>query len=322
MISPYDVGFHTPEDVPYDWAETMYFSIYIPEPNITAWVYTVARPGIGAMVADIEVFDCVARTTLEARYFDFQQHLPLPEKFQDFTLLNGLRLSTSNEPKDYHIFYQGTDDTEFDWKITGLMEPFDINDRSMDPLASGDPNKSGFGSAYANHFDMTAHVEGKAKIRGVSYDVNCVSTMDHSWGPRNERGMSPMGWINGNFGKDLAFSSIWKFDQFKQDWQQFELAHGYVLCDGVVSGLVRGKMRAIGRQGAFPTGYETVLIDLNGKEYYFTGSVVTQTPWACYSNIMAINSTIAWYYGAENREGSGAAQENWPLDRLTGKGLA
>jgi hypothetical protein len=321
MINASDVGYHTPKDVNYDWAETMYFSIYIPEANITAWVYVVARAGVGAMVVDIEVFDCVARTTIEARYFDFQQHLPIPESFQNFTLPNGLTLSTSNEPNDYRIVYKGTDDTEFDWKITGLMAPFDINDPNIDPLATGDASQSGFGAAYANHFDMTVHIEGSATIRGKRYAVDCVTTMDHSWGPRNERGMNPMGWINGNFGKDLAFSSIWKLDQFKQGWQQFELAHGYVLRDGAVKGLVKGRMRAIGRQGAFPTGYETVLIDLNGDEYYFTGSTVTQTPWACYSNIMAINSTIKWYNGAENREGVGAAQENWPLDRLTGKGL-
>lgn len=320
MIRAEDVSYHTPADVQYDWAETNFFSFYIPEANLTGWVYTIARPGVGSMVCDIEVMDRIGRITLETRYFDFQQHLPMPEKLENYTLLNGLTLKTANEPRDYLIDYQGTDDTFFKLKVAGVMEPFDIHDPAMDPLASTDPNKSGFGSAYANHFDMTAHVTGTVRIRGKDYAVDCVTTMDHSWGPRNERGMNPMGWINGNFGTDCAFSTIWTLDQFKQGWDQFGLAHGYVLIDGEVRGLVSGRIRAVSRQGPFPMGYEAVVTDAQGREYAFTGTTVNQTPWACYSNIMAINTTVRWEY--EGREGFGLAQENWPLDRLSGKGLA
>jgi hypothetical protein len=319
MILAKDVGFHTPANVQYDWAETNFFSIYVPEPNLTVWLYTVARPGIGAMVVDIEAMNRIGRIALETLYFDFQQHLPIPKKLENYTLPNGLSLKTLNEPRDYQIDYIGTDNTEFHWLAKGLMEPFDIHDASMDPLASDDPNKSGFGAAYANHFDMTVHVTGTAKIRGKAYNVDCVTTMDHSWGPRNERGMKPMGWINGNFGKDLAFSTIWSFDQMKTDWQAFTLAHGYMLVNGEVRGLTRGRIRALRHGGPFPAGYEAVLVDKAGREYYFTGTVVAQTPWSCYSNIMAINSTVRWHY--ERREGAGLAQENWPLDLLTGRGL-
>ncbi len=319
MIRPEDVSYHTPQDVEYDWAETNYFSFIVPEANLTGWVYTIARPGIGAMVCDIEVMDRIGRITLETKYFDFQQHMPMPEKLEDYSLPNGLSLKTQNEPRDYLIDYQGTDDTFFKLKVAGIMEPFDIHDPAMDPLASEDPNKSGFGSAYANHFDMTCHVTGNIRVRGEDHAVDCVTTMDHSWGPRNERGMNPMGWINGNFGTDLAFSTIWSFDQFKKGWDQFTLAHGYVLVDGEVRGLTGGKIRAI-RQGPFPMGYEAVLTDAQGRDYRFTGTTVNQTPWACYSNIMAINSTVRWFNDA--REGYGLAQENWPLDRLSGKGLA
>lgn len=318
MIRPEDVQFHTPEDVDHVWAETNFFSFYVPEPNLTGWIYTVARPGTGAMVCDIEVMDRIGRITLETVYFDFQQHMPIPDKLENYSLPNGLTLRTENEPRDYIVDYQGTDDTAFKLKFAGLMEPFDIHDPDMDPLASTDPAKSGFGSAYANHFDMTVNVTGQARIRGTDYAVDCVTTMDHSWGPRNERGMNPMGWINGNFGTDCAFSTIWKFDQFKQGWDQFELAHGYMLIGGEVRGLTKGRIRAT-RQGPFPMGYEAVVTDADGRDYRFLGNTVNQTPWACYSNIMAINTTVRWFY--EGREGYGLAQENWPLDRLTGKGL-
>lgn len=321
MILANDVGYHTPADVQHDWAETSWFSIYLPEPNLVAWVYLVARPGVGAIVCDIEVIDRIGRISLEARYVDFQQHLPIPDTFEKFTLVNGLSLSTSNEPRDYRIDYIGVDDTEFHWDIKGLMEPFDIHDPEMDPLASHDPNASGFGSAYANHFDMTVKVTGTIKVRGKSYDVDCVTTMDHSWGPRNERGMRAMGWINANFSETLAFQTIWSFDPLAQGWDQFTLAHGYALVDGKVSGLTAGRIRAVrpGGGSVFPHSYEAELTDRDGREHRLFGSVVAQQPWACYSCSMPILSLVRWTY--EGQEGSGQAQENWPLDSFTGHGL-
>ena len=322
MIHPHDIGYHTPENCPYDWAETSWFSVYVPEANLVAWTYLVARPGIGAMVCDVEAIDHIGRISLEARYVDFQQHLPIPESFEKFTLPNGFSLdATRHSPRDYTIDYIGVDDTEFHWNFRGLMEPFDIHDPAMDPLASHDPNASGFGSAYANHFDMTVHVTGTMKVRGQSYAVDCVTTMDHSWGPRNERGLRPMGWINANFSQDCAFQTIWSFDPMASGWDQFALAHGYALLDGRVLGLTKGRLRAArpSDKGVFPVGYEAVVTDIEGREHGLHGTVVAQQPWACYSSSMPILSLVRWQY--RGLEGSGQAQENWPLDMLTGKGF-
>lgn len=322
MIRAADVGYHTPANVAYDWAETAWFSIYIPEANLAVWTYLVARPGVGAMVCDIEAIDHIGRISLEAVYADFQQHLPIPEKFDDFTLPNGFSLkAVGNKPRDYRIDYVGVDDTELHWDVHGVMEPFDIHDPTMDPLASHDPSASGFGAAYANHFDMTAHVTGTAKIRGKSYAVDCVTTMDHSWGPRGERGMRPMGWINANFSPDCAFQTIWTFNPLATGWDQFTLAHGYALIDGEVRGLTGGRIRAArpSDKGVFPLGYEATLIDAQGREYVLHGHVVAQHPWACYSCSMPIMSLVRWQFNG--LEGYGQAQENWPLDSLTGRGF-
>ncbi len=318
MIRAEDVRYHIPADMGYDWAETAFFSIYLPEPNITAWIYVVARNGVGAMLCDVEVIDGIGRASLDALYMDVQQHLPVPEKFESFSLPNGLTLSTANEPHDYQLDYIGVGDTEFHWTIAGLMPPYDIHDPEMDPLASPDVNASGFGAAYANHFDMTVRVTGTAKIRGKNYDVDCVTTMDHSWGPRNERGLRPMGWINGNFGTDLAFQTIWGFSPEAHGQDQFKLAHGYVLADGEVRALVDGQLQAH-RRGPWPSGYSGTLTDVQGRTYAITGHAVAQHPWACYSNSLAMFSTIQWTL--EGRTGHGLAQENWPLDSLTGKRL-
>lgn len=317
MIVQDDVRYHTPANVSYDWAETAFFSVYVAEANLTAWIYLVARPGIGAMVCDVEIIDSIGRVSLDARYMDFQQHLPMPEQFDNFSLPNGLTLVAAS-PRCYSLDYIGVYDTEFHWRVEGLMEPFDIHDPAMDPLASTDANASGFGSAYANHFDMTARVTGSLKVRGKTYDVDCVTTMDHSWGPRNERGLKPMVWMNGNFSTERAFHTIWTFDPQAEGYDQFKLAHGYVLFDHEVRGLKGGRMRAA-RHGPYPSGYGVSIQDAEGREYDFAGHVVSQHPWACYSNSLAMFSTVRWFHNG--KIGHGLAQENWPLDMLTGKGL-
>jgi hypothetical protein len=315
MIRARDVSFHTPSDVSYDWAETNFFSIYIPEPNITAWVYTIARPGVGAFVADIRAINRISHNAMDAIYLDCQQHLPMPAKLEDYSLPNGLSVKTSNEPLDYHIHYEGIDDTVFDWQVRGIMEPFDIHDPKMDPLASTNPNQSGYGNAYANHFDMTVHVTGTAKIRGRSFGVDCVTVMDHSWGTRNERLLPIATWNNAAFGRDYCVQAIFSLDPQAMGWEAFKLAHGYALVDGKVFGIKSGGVRAI-RHCQFAAGYEMRLVDVNNHEHVLMGTTIAQHPWSCYSNTQAKLSLVEWY--SDGRIGYGHTQENWPFDRLTG----
>ncbi|MGW0025398.1 DUF7064 domain-containing protein [Rhodococcus sp. NPDC003383] len=315
MIAAEDVQFHTPTDVQHDWAETNWFSVYHQEPNITAWVYTIARPGVGAMVCDIEAFDRIGDSPLDALYYDFQQHLPLPDKLQSYSLPNGLSLETSNEPRDYHIRYVGHDDTEFDWHVHGIMEPYDIQDPSMDPLATGDRAQSGFGMAYANHFDMTVHVTGTTKIRGRTFPVDCVTVMDHSWGPRNEQLLGSMGWLNAAFGQDYSINTIWSRDLNKNGWDGFTFAHGYALIDGQVRGLKSGRLRATRGRFQMPVSYELQVVDVDDREHVLVGTPVGQHPWTPYSNSYVPHSTVRWHAG--DRVGFGLAQENCPLDRIT-----
>ena len=315
MIRPEDVHFHTPPDVAYDWAETNFFSVYVPEANVAAWVYTIARPGVGAFMAAIEAIDRISDQSIDAIYVDMQQHLPMPARLDDYSLPNGLSVKTSNEPRDYHVRYTGVDDTALDWHVKGLMEPYDIHDPSMDPLASTDQAASGFGAAYANHFDMTTHITGTLRLRGRQFDVDCVTLMDHSWGPRNERLLGNMAWINACFGEAYSVQGIFSFDPLATGWNQFTLAHGYALIDGRVRGLKAGKLRAI-RHGRYPVSYELRVTDVDERDHVLFGTPVAQHPWSCYSNSHAKLSMVRWF--ADQREGYGQAQENWAMDRLTG----
>jgi hypothetical protein len=321
MIKAEDVRAHTPTDCPYDWAETRFFSVYLPEPNITAWVYNAARAGVGAFVCDVTAINRVGTSPLDAIYFDFRQHLPMPGKLDGFSLPNGLTLETSNAPRGYRIRYTGHDDTEFDWQISGLMEPYDITDPAMDPLATGgDTEKTGWGAAYANHWDMTVRVTGTTKVRGQSFDTDCVTVADASWGQRNEHMMRPMGWINACFGPDYSVHTIWSRGLDTNGWDGFGLAHGYALVDGQVRGLKAGRLRAT-RSFQMPISYEMRVVDADDREHVLAGSPVAQHPWACYSNSYVPLSQMRWhgYRDGKQLTGYGVAQENCPLDQIAGR---
>jgi hypothetical protein len=223
MFRDPDTRFHTPEKVPADWAETNFFYCYVPEHRVIAWVYLMARPGVGALKADVEINGDLSLDPWGAWYSDNQNHLAIPARLESFDLPNGLSLR-AHSIRDYRIDYVGIDRTELHLDVAGLMEPFDIHDPAMDPLAVADPSRRSdgwdFAKAYSNHFDMTCRVTGKLLVRGRAYDVDCVSTMDHSWGPRPEREQGPMAWLNAHFGTDYALQSIWRSRRSRRVWSR------------------------------------------------------------------------------------------------------
>ena len=71
-----------------------------------------------------------------------------------------------------------------------------------------------------------------------------------------------------------------------------------------------------------PVSYEMHVTDVDDREHVLVGAPVTQHHWACYSNSYVPFSQIRWStkLGDAWRTGFGVAQENCPLDQLTGRG--
>jgi len=323
MIKETDIAYHTPENCPFEWAETSYFYFYVPEANLMGWVYLVARPGVGAIVADIQFQGDMSTNPLDTWYTDIQQHLPLPERFESFSLPNGLEFKADNIRK-YRLDYQGVDNTEIHLDVIGIMEPYDINDPDMDPMAKrvkkGGGSGSEFWAAYSSHFDMTCKVTGTIKVRGKAFDINCVSTMDHSWGLRPQRGMTPMSWINAHFGEDYALHAIWRYEPREVPEKQFTFAHGYALVDGKVKAFKEGSMIVQRNKfDRFGVAFDLNCVDIEGKTHTAFASPLSQHPWAPYSCTYVPNYFLRWQSGS--RIGYGNAQENNPLDRETGSRL-
>lgn len=319
MILPEDVGFHTPTDVDHQWAETYWLGMYVPEANLYGWVYMVFRAGTGAMMCDVEFIDRCSPDMFAARYVDIQNHLPIPDRLESFSLANGLEF-TATTPTEYRLDYVGADRTEIHLDLQGIHEPYDIHDPQIDPMARTDTGDaiahSGFGSAYASHFDLTQRATGTVTVRGTTYQVDCLATNDHSWGPRAERGMNMMAYINAHFDDDYVVQTIWSFDASKPDGSQHSFKHGYALVDGELLGGTGGEL-TVHHQGIFPASVELTLHDRSGGSHKIRGVPLAYNHWVPYGCCPTGHAMLRWET-TDGRSGIGTSMEAYPLDTVTG----
>ena len=324
MIKPEDIEYHVPAGIDHTYAETNFFVAFIPEERILATFYTLTRKSIGVCLVDVAIFGCLSDNRAEMLYLDTQQQLPAPARLSRFETPNGLKIH-AEDLRHYKLDYAGFDDTEAHLYIEGLTEPFDIHDPQHSPKATPHHAEarhegSGLGAAYGHHFDMTCRVSGTLKLRGKTYPVQCVSTMDHSWGPRCEVGLKSMGWMNAHFGEDYALHWINRLDLTKPAGQQEALAHGYVVDNGRFYGLQDLKMRS-NRLGAVNVAIDIVATDVRGKQHTLYGTPMVGAPWSCYTGVMLQMAMSRWIT-SEGRIGYGLNMENYPLDlvaRLRGR---
>lgn len=319
MITEADLQFHTPDDVDHEWGETYWLGFYVPEADLYGWVYMVFRAGTGAVMCDVEFIDRKSVFMYDARYVDIQNHLPIPERLDSFTLANGVEFSAKS-PREYRLDYVGVDDTEIHLDLSGIHEPYDIHDPAIDPMAQGDASAqvqhSGFGAAYANHFDLTTRCVGSVKVRGQAYDVDCLATQDHSWGPRAERGMRTMTYMNAHFADDYVVQTIFDFDPSQADGEQHVFKHGYVVRDGELTGLVAGTLR-VDHAGLFPKKVTLAVTTKDGDTHELGATARTFNNWVPYGVCPTGHSMLDWTTST-GLEGVGTLMEAYPLDRVTG----
>lgn len=317
MIAETDIQFHTPDDVPHDWAETGYFNIYLPDKNIFMWMYIVHRAGVGVTVSDVEIIDRWSTSMSDAIYIDYTNHNPLPVDAARFALPSGLSF-TAASLVDYRLQYDAAG-VKLDVGFTAIMPPFDIHDPDMDPMAVGEDAdsaaSSGFGLAYASHFDMSVRAKGTLTIGGETHTIDCVATMDHSWGPRPESDFHPMTWTNAHFGEDYCLHAIFHFDRSGAPGAQHSFRHGYALVDGKVRGCKGGSVHVV-RNGLYPTHVELRLTDVDDREHVVRGPMVNHHPWHLYGNCDSAMGMMQWWSDDAEGPGYGTYFDTWPLNRI------
>ncbi len=101
-----------------------------------------------------------SRNMFDARYVDIQNHLTIPPRLDAVHPRQRGHLQGDTAPREYRLDYVGVHDTEIHLDLMGIHEPYDIHDPNDRPDGPGQHRRrrcehSGFGSAYANHFDLT-----------------------------------------------------------------------------------------------------------------------------------------------------------------------
>lgn len=232
MINDQDAEFHSTDPDP-TWAETNFFGFYNAEERLNVGVYALFRPNIGVVSSTICMNAQRAVTPWEADFCDMRAAMPIPtpRSLLDFKLLNSLHIRCLDPNRVWHIAYDDEQGTRIDVRYEALMAAFDIHDPAMDPMcgSKSEAGKFSWGTAYNGHFDQTGHFKGSVTLRGREVPIDCVSTMDHSWGPRPERNKPNMSWLHAHFSKDLAVHAIFGFDQ-QRNGEELWLAQR--LCDG------------------------------------------------------------------------------------------
>lgn len=299
MIKDEDVEFHETDRNEPTWAETNYFGFFNAEARLNVGVYGLFRPNLGIVGSTICINSGFANAPWEADFVDLRASLPQPESLRHYKLLNGLEVECTRPNMDWKIKYDDREGTLIDVEYKAIMLPFDIQDPGMDPMkakAIAEAQKAGnfaWGTAYNGHFDQSGEVKGRVVVRGKEFPIDCVSTMDHSWGPRPERGAPNMSWLHAHFSKDLAIHAIFSFDP-SRNGTDLALTHGYVAEKGEIYGLKEGTGVTARRIERYADTVELRLVDKDDREWRLTGKGLTTFPWMCWPNMIAFNVLAEW----------------------------
>jgi hypothetical protein len=310
MIVASDLEFHHDASSDYTWAETYFIPISIPAANLFVFVYVCTRPVVGAMTNCIRITGAISETEWEVLYDDNQEHLPCPARFSLIEAPNGLRVEATKPPREYRIDYVGYDDTEIhvDWK--GIMHPWDIHDRGLNPLAGATEAErlaaSSMGSGYKGHFDMHGRVTGQVKVRGKVYEVDAIDRLNHSWGPRPTLDIPSMNALWGAFGEGFGFRLHCHLDLDKPTGEDQRLAHGYVLDHGDVLAVTDLQMTTT-RVGIVPVTIDLLITDQRGRQHRIFGQPINGAPWRSYLTTVTWLGLFRWLRDGE--VGFGCAQE-------------
>src|ERR1700742_3671442 len=302
MITDADAEFHPPDDGDPTWGETNFFGFYSADVPINVGVYTLFRPNLGVVGSTICMNSGDAAQPWRADFCDMQSHLPIPEprSLATYALANGLRVTTLAPNDRWHLEYDDGDGTTIDVVYQALMPGFDIHDPEMDPITAAQLQSAGnghgsfaWGTAYNGHFDQTGHYRGEVSLRGRRIPIDCTSTMDHSWGPRAERGGPNMSWLHAHFSDDYAVHAIWSFDETKGG-RELTLAHGYVLWHGTARGLASGQGTTVRDGDFYARTVELEVTDAAGDTHHLSGQGLTRFPWQAWPNMVGFNVLAQW----------------------------
>ena len=292
VFGPEDDGLHAVSGNFYE-TETFWFSFFVPERNIGAWVYVSVRQNAGTTGGGLWMWDDTGTAPWEVPFFEGFSHLK-PAKYENGVLVSptGATITVIEPGMRYRIGYDDRDRIVADLYFEGAERPV--------PLRSGSPPYPS-----ASHYDQTGHVTGTVVLDGERIAVDCYAMRDRSWGPRTERGYRRVGYTW------LADSEIGLLTYSAPTDDSDDIHSGYVRRgDRVVA--VRGGHRKAGRdpdRGWIDT-LDLTAVDERGEEIAVSGRARSRLILPGSTNI-CINTLLE--FDVAGRIVYGEDQDVWPV---------
>ncbi len=181
LLGPDDDDLHPAGDHPW-FHETAWWSFYVPERKLAAWIYNWIRPNIGTSGGGCWLWDDSSHVHWELPYYACYHNLPIPGEPdpRDFTYPSGVSTTTIEPLAKYRLGFRDRDLISLDLEFTATMPPW-VGEPSGDPPV-------------ARHLDQLGRLTGDLVLHGERIPVDSIAMRDRSWSPRSER------WKDGHVG--------------------------------------------------------------------------------------------------------------------------
>lgn len=273
--------------------ETYYFTFSIPEQGIHAFLYLWAHPNLKVLSGGVLIYQGKKPHYLAADYFNYLTYLDLSHVNADtgtVTLPNGFQLKINKPFQEHELsFSDPRSGVSFHLLQTAAMPP---------AVRKGN-----------HHFEQSMRVQGELRLRGKTYQVDCHSVRDRSWGePRPEAPMPvpPYTWIT-IAGAERAFN-FGGFDDMRQYLgldgsivvPEHLLTDGWIYEHGVFT-RIASYQRVTTRdpRDLSTLGHRLEITDRQGREYRISGETVASCPVVGWHNSSMNQSLIRWDVNGE-----------------------
>jgi hypothetical protein len=297
MITFDDFKFHDRDLADDSWTETMFMIFSIPEAGISGNLYTLARPNLGVCHSSIEIHKGFCLQPWQIHHNDSQMHMRCPERFEDFTLSNGLSFKATSA-RSFGFEYASLDgNCALKLQHEAVCDPFDPHDANENPLI-GKAQVSGYDGWNTGHMEGKGRVTGTLTLRGETYRVDCIDGMDKSWGPRKDWGSKGATWVHVNLGADLGAFLVLeiKFENKELVYGPFKF--GFLAINGERRPLVRASMKAQ-RSNMLVMRAAVEFEDDQGNVYQANATTIAAAPWYNFNpSSAAFQTLMRWESGA------------------------
>lgn len=274
--------------------ETFWFSFFVPERNIGAWIYTGVRQNAGITHGGMWLWDDTAVEPWNLPFYENFSALKLPTRNGNVLASpTGTTIEVIEPGMAYRLRYSDRNRVEVDLTFRGLEPPV--------PLRRGAPPYPA-----ASHYDQIGHVAGEVLLDGERIPVDCFAMRDRSWGVRTERGYGRVGytWLGDRECSLLTYAA--------PTADSDEIHSGYLRRGEEITAVSSGKRNVV--RDPANLWVETVamtVVDENGTEVTATGRALSRMilPGA---TSLCINTLLE--FEIDGRTIYGEDQDVWSID--------